>query len=50
VAKDDRRFAGFDDTILALYARGMTAREIQAFLADMYAVEVEGVRNFVCGA
>src|SRR5262249_13203035 len=26
--------------ILALYARGMTVREIQAFLADMYAVEV----------
>ena len=40
VAKHDRRFAGFDDKILALYARGMTVREIQGFLADMYAVEV----------
>jgi putative transposase len=35
-----RRFAGFDDKILALYARGLTVREIQAFLAEMYAVEV----------
>ncbi len=40
VAKHDRRFAGFDEKILALYARGMTVREIQGFLADMYAVEV----------
>ena len=32
--------AGFDDKILALYARGMTVREIQGFLAEMYAVEV----------
>jgi transposase-like protein len=40
VAKHERRFAGFDDKILALSARGMTVREIQAFLADMYAVEV----------
>src|SRR5688500_7557379 len=40
VAKHERRFIGFDDKILALYARGMTVREIQAFLAEMYAVEV----------
>ncbi len=40
VAKHERRFTGFDDKILALYARGMTVREIQAFLAEMYAVEV----------
>ena len=40
IPKHARRFAGFDDKILALYARGMTVREIQAFLADMYAVEV----------
>ena len=38
--KHERRFTGFDDKILALYARGMTVREIQGFLADMYAVEV----------
>src|SRR5688572_8386877 len=40
IAKHERRFTGFDEKILALYARGMTVREIQAFLAEMYAVEV----------
>jgi len=40
VPKHARRFTGFDDKILALYARGLTVREIQAFLAEMYAVEV----------
>ena len=40
VAKHDRRFTGFDDKIIALYARGLTVREIQAFLAEMYATEV----------
>jgi transposase-like protein len=40
IAKHERRFTGLDDKILALYARGMTVREIQAFLAEMYAVEV----------
>jgi putative transposase len=40
IAKHERRFAGFDDKILALYARGMTVREIQGFLAEMYGVEV----------
>lgn len=40
IGKHERRFTGFDDKILALYARGLTVREIQAFLAEMYAVEV----------
>ena len=40
IPKHERRFTGFDDKILALYARGMTVREIQGFLAEMYAVEV----------
>jgi len=40
IPKHERRFTGFDDKILALYARGLTVREIQAFLHDMYAVEV----------
>src|SRR5882672_1730438 len=40
IAKHERRFSGFDDKILALYARGMTVREIQGFLAEMYGVEV----------
>jgi putative transposase len=40
IPKHERRFTGFDDKILALYARGMTVREIQGFLAEMYAVAV----------
>ena len=40
IPKHARRFTGFDDKILALYARGLTVREIQAFLSEMYAVEV----------
>jgi len=40
IAKHERRFTGFDDKIVALYARGMTVREIQAFLAEQYATEV----------
>jgi transposase-like protein len=40
IGKHERRFAGFDDKILALYARGMTVREIQGFLAEMYGTEV----------
>ncbi len=40
IGKHERRFTGFDDKILALYARGLTVREIQAFLLEMYAVDV----------
>lgn len=40
IPKHERRFTGFDEKILALYARGLTVREIQAFLQEMYAVEV----------
>ena len=40
IGKHERRFTGFDDKIVAMYARGMTVREIQAFLAEMYSVEV----------
>ena len=40
IPKHARRFTGFDDKILALYARGLTVREIQGFLREMYAVEV----------
>ena len=35
VAKHERRFTGFDDKIIALYARGLTVREIQAFRAEI---------------
>jgi putative transposase len=40
VGKHERRFTGFDDKIIAMYARGMSVREIQKFLAEMYAVDV----------
>jgi putative transposase len=40
VPKGTTRFAGFDDKILSLYGRGMTTREIQGHLEEMYQVEV----------
>ena len=40
IGKHERHFTGFDDKIIAMYARGMTVREIQAFLREMYATEV----------
>ena len=40
IPKHERRFAGFDDRIISMYARGMSVREIQGHLAEMYAVEV----------
>lgn len=40
IPKHERRFTGFDDKIVAMHARGMTVREIQAFLLDQYATEV----------
>jgi putative transposase len=38
--KGETRFSGFDDKILSLYARGMTTRDIQAHLQEIYGVEV----------
>jgi len=38
--KHQKRFDGFDDNILSMYARGMTTREIQGHLEEMYGVEV----------
>ncbi|HHL2048995.1 IS256 family transposase [Klebsiella pneumoniae] len=40
VEKHQTRWAGFDDKILSLYARGMTVREIQEHLQEMYGAEV----------
>lgn len=40
IPKHERRFTGFDDKIIAMYARGMTMREIQGFLLESYGVEV----------
>ena len=40
VAKGQTRFSGFDDKIVSMYARGMTTRDIQGHLEEMYGVEV----------
>ena len=57
VGKHQTRWTGFDDKILSMYARGMTTREIQAHLEEIYAVEVspalissvtEAVQDEVC--
>lgn len=40
IPKHSREFRGFDDKIVAMYARGMTVRDIQAHLADIYEVTV----------
>ena len=40
IKKGQRRFDGFDDKIISMYARGMTVREIQGHLKEMYGVMV----------
>ena len=40
VKKRQTRFTGFDEKILSMYARGMTVRDIQGHLEDMYGVDV----------
>ena len=40
VKKGQTRIDGFDDKIVSMYARGMSVREIQAHLTDLYGVEI----------
>lgn len=40
VGKHQRRFDGFDDKILSMYARGMSTREIQQHLQEIYGAEI----------
>ncbi|MDQ2925871.1 MAG: IS256 family transposase [Acidobacteriota bacterium] len=40
IGKYRRRFPGFDDKIIALYARGMSTRDIQAHVRELYGIEV----------
>jgi putative transposase len=40
IPKGQTRFNGFDDKILSLYARGMSTRDIEAQLKDLYGVDV----------
>src|SRR5690349_6356709 len=39
VEKIQRRLRGFDDKVIALYARGLSTRDLKGHLEDMYAVE-----------
>jgi len=39
IAKYQRRFPGFDDKIISMYARGMTTREITAHLRELYGID-----------
>jgi putative transposase len=40
IAKYQRRFPGFDQKVIALYARGMSTRDIQAHLRELYGIEI----------
>jgi putative transposase len=40
IPKRHTRFKGFDEKILAMYARGMNVRDMQAILMELYEVEV----------
>lgn len=45
VPKHQRRFAGFDDKIISMYAGGMTVEEIRVHLGELYGVDVS--RDFI---
>jgi transposase-like protein len=40
IARYQRQFPGFDEKIVSMYARGMTVREIQAHLMEIYGLDV----------
>ena len=40
ISKGQRRFDGFDDKIISMYARGMSTRQIQGSLEEIYQVEL----------
>lgn len=40
IARYQRRFPGFDDKIISMYARGMTVREIRGHLEELYGIDV----------
>ncbi|MDJ0391707.1 transposase, partial [Roseomonas sp. E05] len=40
IAKYQRRFPGFDDKVISMYARGMSARETVGHLRELYGIEV----------
>lgn len=40
IPKHERRFTGFDEKIIAMYARGMIIREIRSFMTEQYGTDV----------
>ena len=40
IPKHERRFTGFDDKIIAMYARGMSVRELQEFFTEAYGTQL----------
>lgn len=42
IGKYQRRFPGFDEKIISMYARGMSTREITGHLRELYGIEVSG--------
>lgn len=40
IAKYQRRFPGFDDKIVSMYARGMSTREIAGHFDELYGIDV----------
>ena len=46
IPKHERRLAGFDDKILALYAKGMSTRDIQELVKTLYGVELSATLDF----
>ena len=45
IGKYQRRFPGFDEKIIAMYARGMSTRDIQAHIEELYGIGVSRLRG-----
>ena len=45
IAKYQRRFPGFDEKIIAMYARGLSTRDIQAHIEEIYGIEVSPTQS-----
>jgi transposase-like protein len=48
ITRYQRRFPGFDDKIISMYARGMSTREITGHLREMYGIDVSPHLTIVC--
>jgi hypothetical protein len=45
IARYQRRFPGFDEGIVSMYARGMTVRELQGHLLELYGLPCDPIRR-----